>query len=91
MLCLPITAVVRTSEVSLQAEAKRWDGERSIAMPTKGKKAYRFCGREEFTQLFADHVVDRKLGTFTGEIMNNPPETLLKMWPVKATNRTFFA
>ena len=91
MLYLSITVVVRSSEAALQAEAKRWLGERDIAVPVKGKKNYRFCGREEFSQMFADQVVDRKLGTFTGEVPVNPPEAALKMWPVNAAVKTFFA
>ena len=93
MIYISCEAVAKSSDATLQAEARRWKGERSIAY-AKGKRKYKYIGREDFHQEFSDHIINPKTGTFRG--INQIPcegEPLVqyKLWPIIGFDRTLFA
>ena len=93
MIYLSCESIAKSSESILQAEARRWKGERSITY-AKGKKKYTFIGREDFHQNFSDLIIDPKIGTFKGLDSipkEGEPLAQYKLWPIFGFDRTLFA
>ena len=93
LIYMSCTVVAKVSESVLPPEARKWVGERSIALCKNKRKEYRFIGRESIDQEYGDLLINHKLGSFRGseEVAVNPPEVPLKMWPLKCALRTYFA
>ena len=92
MMYMSCTAIFAASESMLQPEARRWTGERSIAQ-NRGKKKYRFIGREDEEMFFCKSILDGKNGTFNGlkHIPHGAPPNNIKLWPLKSMVKTIFA
>ena len=93
MIYMSVEVIAKSSDSTLQTEARRWAGERSITY-AKGKRKYSYIGREDFSQEFSDTIINPKIGTFRGVSRiprEGEPLAQYKLWPIVGFDRTLFA